>query len=322
MLGRSREPEIGSLVFSTFVRRCAAPTRAAITLAAAALSSGCSPAPPADAPSPSPTAAATSSAAASATAAPSASASAAPSLPPVTLVPVERTKIEGKPPVLGILAPAKNLVIPAAKAATFEARVSAKDWKPAAGDHLCVVLDKRPCRRIDDASKPVPLGELGALEEGQHVLSVVARRATGEVLRAGKSAPFASVSFFVGKKVPPVYKDGTPMLLYSAPEKGPAPEEGVLIDFFLANAEVQSGSHVIAATVGGPGIENGVGLLVETDRPLRIKNARPGEYLSRLTVLELVPELGESKSMTTVKYTSRPMTGPFAEVERSIFVTK
>ena len=112
------------------------------------------------------------------------------------------------------------------------------------------------------------------------------------------------------------------MLFYTAPEKGPAPGEGVLIDFFLANAEIRSGSFVIAATVGGPGIESGVGLLLDADRPIRIKNARPGEYLSRLTVLEFVADLGESKSQTTVTYTSKPMKGPFAEVERSIFVTK
>lgn len=284
----------------------------------------CSPAPPASGPDTASASAGSSAATPKETAAPSASAEApaGPPLPPVTLEPVERTKLEGKPPVLSVVAPAKNLVIPAAKAAAFEVKVSAKGWKPAAGDHLCVVLDERPCRRVDDPSKAIPLAELGPLDEGQHVLSVLARRGTGEVLRAGKAAPFASASFFVGKRVPPVYKDGSPMLLYTAPEKGPAPGEGVLIDFFLANAEVRTGSYVIAATVGGPGIESGVGLLVDADRPIRIKNARPGEYLSRLTVLEFVPDLGESKSRTTVTYKSRPMTGPFAEVERSIFVTK
>lgn len=261
-----------------------------------------------------PSAEPTSKAATSATAAP-------PPLPPVTLEPVERTKLEGKPPVLGISAPAKGAVIPAAKAAAFDVRVSAKGWSPSPGDHLCVVLDKRPCRRVEDPSKAVPLGELGPLEEGQHVLSLVARRASFEVVRAGKSTPFASVSFFVGKKVPPVYKDGSPMLIYSVPDKGPAPPEGVMIDFFLANAEVKSGAFVIAATVGGPGIESGVGVLVDKDRPLRIKNARPGEYLSRLTLMEFVPDLAESKTVTTVKYTSKPVTGPFGEIERSIFVT-
>jgi hypothetical protein len=302
----------------------ARPSLAALCLA---LTIACTPAPPLSGPAteatsmasaPSASAPATSPAAASA----SAKAPPAPPLPPVTLEPVDRTKLEGKPPALSVVAPAKNLVIPAAKAAAFEVKVAAKGWKPGPGDHLCVVLDKRPCRRVEEPAKTVPLGELGALDDGQHILSVLARRPTGELLRAGKSAPFASASFFVGKKVPPVYKEGTPMLFYTAAEKGPAPGEGVLIDFFLANADVRSGSYVVAATVGGPGIESGVGLLIDADRPIRIKNARPGEYLSRLTVLEFVPDLGESKSQTTVTYKSRPMTGPFAEVERSIFVTK
>lgn len=335
MSGRPRFVWIGSIVvhmLGATVRRRAglAFRRAAPALGGAALALACSPAPPVDTPSISPSADGTSAAStasatasghagANGTATPSAS---APPLPPVSLVPVDRTRLEGKPPVLGVVAPAKNTVIPTAKAAAFEVRVSAKGWKPAAGEHLCVVLDKRPCKRVEDPSKAVPLGEMGPLEEGQHVVSVVARHATGEVLRTGKAAPFASVSFFVGKKVPLVYKEGSPMLIYSAPDKGPAPGEGVLIDFFLANAEVRSGNFVIAATVGGPGIESGVGLVIETDRPVRIKNARPGEYLSRLTLLEFVPDLGESKSATTVTYKSRPAVGPFVEVERSIFVTK
>ncbi|MBK8254585.1 MAG: hypothetical protein IPK82_18195 [Polyangiaceae bacterium] len=243
-------------------------------------------------------------------------------LPKVELVQVDRTKPIGKAPELSISQPTKNAVIPTTKAATFEARVGIKSGQLAAGDHLCVVLDKRPCKRVDDPSKSIPLSSLGALDEGQHVLSVLARRATGELYRTGKSAPFASVSFFVGKKTQSVHKDGAPMLFYTAPEKGPAPAEGVLIDFFLANAEVRSGVYIIAATVGGPGIESGVGMLLETDRPLRMKHAREGEYLSRLTLLEFVPDLGNSKSVTTVTYTSKPVGGPFGEVERSIFVTK
>jgi hypothetical protein len=319
MSGRSWSGDITSLVARALGAAC-------LTLAAAGLAPACSPATPADTPAgatAAPSATAAPVATTKVSAAPTASASAAaPSLPPVTLEPVERTKIDGKPPVLGIVAPAKSAVLPAAKAPAFEVRLSAKGWTPAAGDHLCVVLDKRPCRRVDDPAKAIPLGELGPLEEGQHVLSVLARRATGEVFRAGKNTPFASTSFFVGKKVPPVYKEGSPMLIYSAPEKGPAPAGGVIIDFFLANAEVKSGSFVIAATVGGPGIESGVGVLIETDRPLRIRNARPGEYLSRLTLMEFVPDLGESRSLTTVTYTSKPVAGPFGEVQRSIFVTK
>lgn len=270
------------------------------------------------------TAAGASSAASSATTTTASTTPAAPALPAVSLVQVEPTKGSGKLPVLGISAPAKNALIATAKAATFEGKVTVKDWKPTGGDHLCVVLDKRPCKRIEDASKAFKLAELGALDEGQHVLSVMARRASGEFYRpSGKSVPFASVTFFVGKKVPAVHKDGAPMLFYSAPEAGKAPAEGVLLDFFVANAEVRSGDAVVTASVGGPGIESGVGLAIQDNKPLRLLNARPGEYLSRFTLMKFVPDLGPANSSAiTVTYSAKPVPGPFGQVERTFNVTK
>lgn len=249
----------------------------------------------------------------------------APALPTPALVIVEPAKIAGNPPRLGVLSPSKGLVIPTAKAAAFDVRVSAKDWKPAAGDHVCVALDRASCRRVDDIAKPIHLGDLGALDAGQHVLSVLARHASGEFFRpAGKGlVPFASVSFFVGKKVPPVVKDGAPMLFFTPPEKGPAPPEGVLIDFFVANGEVHEGKLIVTASVGGPGIESGIGLAVKENKPLRLQNARPGEYISRVTLLQYVPDLGAGGgSLVSVTYTAKPLEGPFGEITRSLFVTK
>lgn len=304
----------------------------------------CSPAPaPVVSPPPAPTAAPVQTVVA-APAAPSATASAAPApsatevaaatatvaeppppppLPPVTLVQVEPVKPAGKPPVLGITAPTKLLAIPENKAAAFEVKLSAKEYKPGPGDHLCLVLDKRPCRKVESTAKGIRLGDLGDLEPGQHVLSVMARYASGEFVRgAGKSVPFASVSFFIGKKVPVVHKDGAPMLFYTAPERGAAPEAGVLIDFFAANTEIKSGSAVITASVGGPGIESGIGLAVEANKPLRLKNARPGEYISRMILMQFMPDLTESKSLTTVTYSAKAVPGPFGQVDRSFVVTK
>ena len=101
--------------------------------------------------------------------------------------------------------------------------------------------------------------QLGALDEGQHVFSVLARRATGEFYRAeGKSVPFASVSFFVGKKVPPTHKEGSPMLFYTPPERGPAPvdagplsidELGTLVrgtTSLQRVADIDGGEHFVA----------------------------------------------------------------------------
>ena len=279
---------------------------------------------PAASDKPAPTAAASDSTPPKSDSAPSKGAEPASSaLPPVSLAIVEPTKPSGKPPVLSISAPAKNAVLPAAKSSTFEAKVSAKGWTPAKGDHLCVVLDRGSCKPVADASKPIRLSELGSLDEGQHVFSVLARRATGEFYRPdGKSVPFASVSFFVGKKGTPTFKDGSPMLFYTPPEKGQAPSDGVLIDFFVANATVRHGDFIVTASVGGPGIEKGVGLAIEENKPLRLKNARPGEYISRMTLLQYIPDLGASKSTVTVTYTAKPVPGPFGEITRSFFVTK
>jgi hypothetical protein len=267
---------------------------------------------------------------ATATASASATASAKPEppppppLPPVELVDVPASPLSGPPPTLSIAAPVKNQIIPTKKAAAFEIKLAVKGWKLGEGGfHLCVVLDRRPCRRVDDLKRPLRLGEIDAsLDEGQHVLTVLGRRGSGEFVRpSGKSAPFASHSFFVGKKVPPIHKDGSPMLFFSPPESGPAPPEGVLIDFYVANAEVAAGKYVVHATVGGPGIEQGIGVSIRGQHPVRLRNARPGEYLARLSLFRFASELGESKSLTTVTSTAKPVEGLFSETTRSFQVT-
>jgi hypothetical protein len=251
---------------------------------------------------------------------PAAKAPAAPTaaLAPVELTLVEPTAVTGKPPTVAVLAPAKNQVVTAAKAASFELKLSPKNWKVTpGGDHLCVVLDKGACQVVDDLKKPLRLGDLGGkLDEGQHVVSVIARRANGEFVRpSGKSQPFASVSFFVGKKTPPVHKDGSPMLFWSPPVAAPAPAEGVLLDYFVANGSLAPGKLGLHVSVGGPGIESGVGLAVKQNKPLRLRGARAGEYLARFSLVTYAADLGGSV-MITVTYSAQPMTGPFAEVER------
>ena len=244
-------------------------------------------------------------------------------LPKPVLTIVEPTKPSGKPPVLTISAPTKGALLAKTKSGAYEAKIAVKGWKPAAGDHVCAVLDRGSCKKIADITKPVLLSELGNLDEGQHVFSILARRANGEFYRPdGKQVPFATVSFFVGKKTTPWFKDGSPMLFYTPPEKGPAPSDGVLLDFFVANAVVKKGDTIVTASVGGPGIESGVGLAIEENKPVRVKNARPGEYISRMTLLQYMPNLGDTKSVVTVTYTAQPVPGPFGEITRSFFVAK
>lgn len=298
-----------------------------------ALASCASPPPPAPSSPSAPTAEASASAApekeapaasASVTASAAPEAPPAPALPAVEVVAVDPAPAEGAPPSLTISAPTRNQVIPAKKAAAFEIKIGAGGWKLGeGGKHLCVVLDKRPCRRVDDSKRPLRLGDLdGALDEGQHVISVLARRGSGEFVRPqGKRAAFASHSFFVGKKGTILHKDGAPMIFFTAPEEGPPPAEGVLLDVYVANAEIAEGKYVVHASVGGPGIDRGVGLSLSAWKPLRVRNARPGDHLARFSLFHYAAELGESTSHTAVTYGSKPVGGPFAEVTRDFRVT-
>jgi hypothetical protein len=62
-------------------------------------------------------------------------------------------------------------------------------------------------------------------------------------------------------------------------------------------------------------------MILDSQAPLRIKNARPGEYLVRLALLGRKASLGESSSSTTVSFVAVPVGGAFSEVYRSFRVT-
>ena len=253
--------------------------------------------------------------------------SAAPSEPPP---PVAELVVEApspgpaKMPSLAITAPTRNQVIPTAKAPAFAVKLKVTGWElGASGNRLCVRIDKHRCHTVTDLKAPLTLKEIDpSLDDGQHVLTVLAQRASGELVKpAGKSAAFASLSFFVGKKIPPVWKDGDPMIFFDPPADGPAPEGGVVLDFYVANAEIAAGKYQIQASVGGPGLGAGAGVILDAITPLRIKNAQPGEYLVRLALLGRKAAITESSSSTTVSFASTPVGGAFSEVTRSFRVT-
>ena len=247
-----------------------------------------------------------------------------PALPPVEIVPAIVVGGPAPLPSLTIAAPSRNQVIPSAKAGAFAVKLKVTGWDLApGGNHLCVRIDKHPCHAVSDLKASLTLKEIDpTLDDGQHVITVLARRASGELFKpSGKSAAFASLSFFVGKKAPPVWKDGGPMVFFDAPAEGPAPADGVLLDFYVANAEVAAGKYQIQASVGGPGLGPGAAMILDSQAPLRLKNARPGEYLVRLALLGRKASLGESSSSTTVSLGSAPVGGAFSEVTRSFRVT-
>lgn len=264
-----------------------------------------------------------------ATAAPTAApvVSAAPSepAPPAAELVVDApSPAPAKMPSLAITAPTRNQVIPTAKAGAFAVKLKVTGWDlGASGNRLCVRIDKHRCHAVTDLKAPLTLKEIDpSIDDGQHVLTVLAQRASGELVKpSGKSAAFASLSFFVGKKVAPVWKEGDPMIFFDAPADGPAKAGGVVLDFYVANAEIAAGKYQIQASVGGPGLGAGAGVVLDALTPLRIKNAQPGEYLVRLALLGRKASITESSSSTTVSFASTPVGGPFSEVTRSFRVT-
>lgn len=223
-------------------------------------------------------------------------------------------------PRIAISAPGKNQVIAAAKADGFVAK-----WRVtglAEGDRLCVRIDKHPCLLVDAKASLTLKAIDPTLDEGQHVISVFARRGSGESIKPmGKNAAFASHSFYVGKKVSPVWKDGGPMVFFDAPKDGPAPADGVLLDFYVANAELARGKMVVHASIGGPGLGVGTALVLDSTAPLRLKHAQPGEYTVRFSLFGYRADLEGSGSSTTVSYSSALVPGAFSEVTRTFRVT-
>lgn len=238
-----------------------------------------------------PTTTATATSTSTATAEPTATTPPVPELPPVEIAVGTPADAPPKAPTIAIKAPTMNQVIPTDKAGDFEVKLDLKGWDvPAGGNHVHLILDGRPYKRIDDAKGPIKLKDLDpsyTLSEGQHVLVAFPSRPTHESVKPiGKAAPLAVVTFWVGKKGEPTWKPTDPTLVYSRPKganDGPPPAEGILIDYYLANAELGDGKFQIEATLTGPGAESKK-TTMKTWAPYRIKNARDGAYKLRLVL--------------------------------------
>lgn len=217
-----------------------------------------------------------------------------PQLPPVELVAGTPAAAPDKAPTIALKAPTANQAIPADKAGDFEVKLDLKGWDvPAGGNHVHVILDNRPYKRIDDAKAPIKLKDLDpsyTVGEGQHVLVAFPSRSTHESVKPiGKAAPVAVTTFWVGKKGAPTWKTTDPTLVYSRPKganDGPVPAEGILVDFYLANVELGAGKSSVEATLTGPGAESGIKAKIESWGPWRIKNPRDGAYKLRLALLD------------------------------------
>lgn len=246
--------------------------------------------PPPPPPPPPPPAA--SSAAPAESAAPAASTAApAPAPPPVQLT--EGTASPDPPPptpTVSFVAPTKEQVIPAAKAADFQVKLDVKNWKTAPGDaHVHLILDSWPYKPLFDTKATVKLSELSggeALAEGQHVLAAFPSRANHESVKT--KGAVALLEFWVGKRGEKKQDITKPTLIYSRPKgtyKGDMANH-VLIDFQLANTTLAPNKNHVHVTVTGPGIDGEKTADATTfGPPYYLDDLQDGTYTVKLDLL-------------------------------------
>jgi hypothetical protein len=228
------------------------------------------------------------------TAAPSASVETPPAPPPQAPITLTQGSASPDPPAplptAKILAPARDQVIPAAKAADFAIKIDVKNWAIAPGDrHVHLILDAKPYKPMFDPKAAVKLGDLpggDALAEGQHILVAFPSRANHESV---KTAGAVSVTeFWIGKKGPRTQDPGKAMLIYSRPKgdyKGDMANH-VIVDFQLANEKLAAGSDHVHVSVTGPGIEGELATdVTQFGPPYYLDNLRDGSYSVKLDLL-------------------------------------
>jgi hypothetical protein len=243
-----------------------------------------------------------------------------PAGPPSTFVEDVLAPAPTPAPAIGLSSPRKDALLDAAKAPDEEVHFKLSNWKLEAGRGVELVLDDRVSLIVTDASRQVHLKDIdpspAAFAPGQHLLVALLRGPTGQWVRpAGRArAPVAVVSYYVGRRSAPSWKEGAPLLVYTSPPAGPAPAEGLLVDYYLLNAELGAQKYSIHASVTGPGLMTGK--VIDSWKPWRILGARQGSYTVRLELDRYQHDLGDSGSSTTVVLTSRPVDGRWASVTR------
>src|SRR5215471_5984497 len=207
-----------------------------------------------------------------------------PSLPDVAFGPTTPSDQPKKMPKVTIKAPTAEQSIAADKAKDFEVKLDVKDWETqVGGPHVHLILDNKPYKPVYDPKAPVKLGDLvgggDSLAEGEHLMVAFPSRMNHESVK-GQGA-LAMVHFWVGKKGKSEWKAKDPMLIYSRPKGtyNASKADHVLLDWYLANAELGDGKDSIKATLSGPGVEgDGRTLKITEWRPYAFDNLRNGDY--------------------------------------------
>jgi hypothetical protein len=198
-------------------------------------------------------------------------------------------------PTVKITSPAKDAVLPVAKAGDTVVKLDVKNWKTAKGDaHVHLILDNAPYHPVfDPKTEVVKLSDLtnGApLDEGQHILVAFPSRASHESVKT--KGAISVVPFWVGKKLPKGQEpqDTTkPMLIASRPkgEYSGDMANHVLVDFQLENDTLAPGKDHVHITVTGPGTPP-AGLTADATQfgpPFYLDNLQAGSYQVKFELL-------------------------------------
>jgi len=209
----------------------------------------------------------------------------APKPPPPTVEDMTPSPDPKPMPAAHIMAPANDSSVgDAAKAKDYVIKFDVKNWKLGEnGQHLHLILDNGPYKKITDAKAPVKLGELVGegkdIAEGQHFLILFPSRGTHETVKGKGAASF--VTFWVGKKdkTKMVYDGKKPLLIYSRPKGDNWGEMGknVMIDFYLHDTTLSDGSKVHYSISGGALDQPVVGDFTQW-APKIVHGLQKGEY--------------------------------------------
>jgi hypothetical protein len=205
-------------------------------------------------------------------------------MPDVAFGPASPSDAPKKLPKVTVKSPGAEQAIAADKAKDFDVKVDVKDWDTQlGGPHVHLILDNKPYKPVYDPKTPVKLGDLvpagESLAEGEHLIVAFPSRMNHESVK-GQGA-LAMVHFWVGKKGKSEWKAKEPMLIYSRPKGtyNASKADHVLVDWYLANAELGEGKFSIKANVSGPGIEgDGRSLKITDWKPYALENLRNGDY--------------------------------------------
>ena len=242
-------------------------------------------------------------------------------LPDVAFGPATASDSPKKAPKVTIKSPTAEQAVAADKAKDFEVKLEVKDWETqTGGPHVHLILDNKPYKAIYDPKVAVKVSELlggDSIAEGEHLLVAFPSRMNHESVKA--QGALAMVHFWVGKKGKSEWKAKDPMLVYSRPKGAynASKADHVLVDWYLANAELGEGKFTIKANVTGPGVEgDGRSLKIAEWKPHALDNLRNGEYKIALELDDkdgkAVPGAWNSTTRTIVINRDAPEDPPMA----------